>query len=331
MKKYISLSLSVLLTTLVAIAFHNAFLLNDYRATTSSKKTQILIESGETGFDIARKLSESGVIKTSKVFYKIALNDSRAKSIAPGVHEIDLEISSQAALEQLLDAKRIIGVFGFSEGLRKSEIFDLLMKSDSVTGKYSGKVIPNKIYNTKDLEGFLFPAQYSFEPGTTFDQAVLRMVQRFDFTAKESKIDQGFLGYSPYQLLIIASMVQSEGDPVDFAKISRVIYNRLKIGMPLQINATIDYALNLRGNIRLPYKRLEIDSKFNTYKYRGLPPTPISNPGEEAMAATVNPASGDWLYYVTVKPRDTRFTKSYDEFLGWANEFRKNEKAGLFE
>ena len=126
-------------------------------------------------------------------------------------------------------------------------------------------------------------------------------------------------------------MVQSEGDPVDFAKISRVIYNRLKIGMPLQINATIDYALNLRGNIRLPYKRLEIDSKFNTYKYRGLPPTPISNPGEEAMAATVNPASGDWLYYVTVKPRDTRFTKSYDEFLGWANEFRKNEKAGLFE
>jgi UPF0755 protein len=290
-----------------------------------------VIESGEIGSEIAKKLSQAGVIKTSKVFYKIALNDSRAKSIAPGVHEIDLKISSLAALEQLLDTERIIGLFGFSEGLRKMEVFNLLMKSEFVEGKYSGQILPNKIYDTKELEGFLFPAQYSFQPGTTVDQAVSQMVQRFDFAAKKTKIDQGFSGYSPYQLLIIASMVESEGDPEDFTKISRVIFNRLKIGMPLQINATIDYVLNLRGNIRLPYKRLEIDSKFNTYKYRGLPPTPISNPGEEAMAATMNPASGDWLYYVTVKPGDTRFTKSYDEFLGWANEFRKNEKAGLFE
>jgi UPF0755 protein len=101
--------------------------------------------------------------------------------------------------------------------------------------------------------------------------------------------------------------------------------------MALQINATIDYALNLRGDIRLPYKRLEINSKFNTYKYRGLPPTPISNPGQQALEASVNPAPGDWLYYVTVKPGDTRFTNSYEEFLGWANEFRKNERDGLFE
>ena len=139
------------------------------------------------------------------------------------------------------------------------------------------------------------------------------------------------MNFSPYELLIIASLVQSEGDPEDFSKISRVIYNRLKIGMPLQINATIDYALNLRGDIRLPYKRLEIDSKYNTYKFRGLPPGPISNPGQDALDATVNPMSGDWLYYVTVKPGDTRFTKSYEEFLGWADEFRKNERDGLFE
>jgi len=314
-----------------AIIDQIAFLLNDYRASSSNEKIQIIIESGDTGFDIANKLTESGVIKASKVFYKIALNDSRAKSIAPGVHEIDTRISSISALEQLLDAKRIIGIFGFSEGLRKVEILELLSKSDSVIGKPSGTVFPSKSYGTKELEGFLFPAQYSFEPGTTADQAISKMIERFNFAAKKSKLDQGITGYSPYQLLIIASMVQSEGDPEDFAKVSRVIFNRLEIGMPLQINATIDYALNLRGNIRLPYKRLEINSKFNTYKYRGLPPTPISNPGEEAMAATVNPVAGNWLYYVTVKPGDTRFTRSYEEFVGWANEFRKNEKAGLFE
>ena len=331
MKKILGLVISVLASTLIAFSFHNAFLLNDYRASSSNEKIQIIIESGDTGFDIAKKLTESGVIKASKVFYKIALNDSRAKSIAPGVHEIDTRISSISALEQLLDAKRIIGIFGFTEGLRKVEILELLSKSDSVIGKPSGTVFPSKSYGTKELEGFLFPAQYSFEPGTTADQAIFKMIERFNFAAKKSKLDQGITGYSPYQLLIIASMVQSEGDPEDFAKVSRVIFNRLEIGMPLQINATIDYALNLRGNIRLPYKRLEINSKFNTYKYRGLPPTPISNPGEEAMAATVNPVAGNWLYYVTVKPGDTRFTRSYEEFIGWANEFRKNEKAGLFE
>jgi UPF0755 protein len=101
--------------------------------------------------------------------------------------------------------------------------------------------------------------------------------------------------------------------------------------MPLQINATIDYATNTRGKIRLPYKRLDTKSKYNTYKYRGLPPGPISNPGEEAMSAAVNPADGNWLYYVTVKPGDTRFTKSFEEFNVWANEFRKNEDAGLFD
>jgi UPF0755 protein len=157
------------------------------------------------------------------------------------------------------------------------------------------------------------------------------MVNRFYLAAAESGITKGYKTYSPYDLLIMASMIQSEGDAVDFPKISRVIQNRLEIGMPLQINATIDYATNTRGKIRLPYKKLDINSKYNTYKYRGLPPGPISNPGFDAMKATVSPADGDWLYYVTVKPNDTRFTRSFEQFNVWANEFRKNEDAGLFK
>lgn len=316
--------------TTSAVLFHNAFLLNDYIQTSSNLKTKVLIESGDTGTDIAKKLYQSGVIKVTKVFIKIAINQKKSNSISPGVHEIDLKISAQAALDQLLDPTRKLGVFGFVEGLRKTEILTLLEKSNLVTGKLSQSSTPDESYGTKNLEGFLFPAQYSLTPGTTFDGAITQMIERFKLAARSSKIDKGYLNYSPYQLLIIASMVQAEGDTQDFAKISRVIYNRMKIGMPLQINATIDYVTNTRGKIRLPYKRLEIDSKYNTYKYRGLPPTPISNPGEDAMIATVNPENGDWLYYVTVKPNDTRFTKDFNEFNKWANEFRANEDAGLF-
>jgi UPF0755 protein len=313
-----------------AVLIHNTFLLNDYRADSSDQKVEILIESGDSGTEIAQKLYESGVIKASKVFYKIAINEKRSKSISPGVHEIDLKISSRAAFEQLLDGKRNRGLFGFKEGLRKNEILDLLSKSNLVKGVLSKNVIPDKKYNTNNLEGFFFPAQYAFVPGLSTDNAVQQMVDRFNLAAKASKIDQGYSGFNPYELLTIASMLQAEGDEQDFSKISRVIYNRLKIGMPLQINATIDYAMNLRGKIRLPYKLLEIKSPYNTYRYRGLPPGPIGNPGQAALEAAVNPANGQWLYYVTVKPSDTRFTKSYDEFLVWVSEFKKNEKAGLF-
>ena len=292
---------------------------------------EILIESGDTGTKIAEKLYNSGVIKASKVFYKIAINQKRSNSISPGIHEIDLKISAKAALDQLLDPKRNRGVFGFIEGLRKNEIFDMLKKSNLVSGNLSAGVKPDKIYSTSNLEGFLFPAQYSFAPGTSTDAAVNQMVTRFNLAAKASKIDQGFNGFSPLELVTIASIIQAEGDPQDFTKIARVIYNRLKIRMPLQMNTTIEYAANLRGKIRLPYKELEVNSRYNTYKYQGLPPGPIGNPGQDALNASVNPESGDWLYFITVKPQDTRFTNSYNQFNIWANEFRNNEKEGLFK
>ena len=331
MKKYIALVLSLLAFTFSANSFHNTFLLNDYLETSSGQKVEILIESGDTGTKIAEKLYNSGVIKASKVFYKIAINQKRSNSISPGIHEIDLKISAKAALDQLLDPKRNRGVFGFIEGLRKNEIFDMLKKSNLVSGNLSAGVKPDKIYNTSNLEGFLFPAQYSFTPGTSTDSAVNQMIARFNLAAKTSKIDQGFNGFSPLELVTIASIIQAEGDPQDFTKIARVIYNRLKIRMPLQMNTTIEYAANLRGKIRLPYKELEVNSRYNTYKYQGLPPGPIGNPGQDALNASVNPESGDWLYFITVKPQDTRFTNSYNQFNIWANEFRNNEKAGLFK
>jgi len=328
--------LILLIATLLAFTFalsvtHNKFLLNDYLPTTTTSQVEIVIEDGDSGTQIAQKLEKAGVIKASKVFYKVAINDKRSNSISPGIHKIDLKISARSALEQLLDPKRNLGLFGFIEGLRKNEILDLLAKSKLVTGKLTPTIKPDALYKSDNLEGFLFPAQYSFSPGTLMDDAVNQMVQRFYLAAKESKIDQGYKEFSPLELVTIASIIQAEGDPQDFTKIAQVIYNRLKIGMPLQMNTTVEYAANLRGKIRLPYKQLEVNSRYNTYKYRGLPPGPIGNPGQAALNASVTPDSGDWIYFITVKPQDTRFTKSYDQFNIWADEFRKNEKAGLFK
>ena len=331
MKQIIKALIYSIIFTIVAIHIHNAFLLIDYRSNSGTERVEVVINNGDTGLEIAKKLYEAGVVKTSKAFYRQALADKRANGISPGIHSLDKKISAESALNQLLDSERNRGLLRFAEGLRAYEVISILNKSELLDGEFSGNVSPNQRYGTNNLEGFLFPAQYAFGPGTTVDQAVVQMLERFEKAAQESKLDQCYEDYTAYQCLIIASIAQAEGDPQDYTKIARVIYNRLAIGMPLQMNTTVEYAAKLRGQIRMSYKQLEINSKYNTYKYRGLPPSPIGNPGEEAMSASVSPADGDWLFFITVKPQDTRFTKSIEQFNIWANEFRKNEEAGLFK
>ena len=155
------------------------------------------------------------------------------------------------------------------------------------------------------------------------DRSVLEMKQIGFFESANS--------FSPQQLLTIASLVQAEGNAEDFAKISRVIRNRIKAGMPLQFDSTVHYVKKSRGKVFLSTESTLITSPYNTYKRFGLPIAPIGNPGVAAMRAALNPEPGDWLYFITVKPGDTRFTKSHDEFLQWKNEYLKNLKAGMFK
>lgn len=109
-------------------------------------------------------------------------------------------------------------------------------------------------------------------------------------------------------------------------KVARVIYNRLDQGMPLQMDSTINYALN-RSTLDTRDSDTKINSPYNTYTRMGLPPTPIGNPGEEAVRAATSPPQGDWLYFVTVKPGDTRFTSSFEEQQRNVAEFNKNKKS----
>jgi UPF0755 protein len=101
--------------------------------------------------------------------------------------------------------------------------------------------------------------------------------------------------------------------------------------MPLQLNSTVQFAANLRGQIALSTASTKMDSPYNTYRDVGLPPTPISNPGLAAIDAALHPADGNWIYFITVKPGDTRFTNSFSEFGGWEVLFHKNLAAGAFK
>jgi UPF0755 protein len=322
------IALVALLSLLVLLQPHH-----DFSDAKPGPVIEVSIPDGATGTQIAYILVASGVIKQAPQFIREVLNDPKAGGISPGVHRIQTHISSKLAISQLLDQKQIINVLKIIEGETLSDVLAKLSKNDHISkGKFSLTGVKPLYSNLKNsLEGSIFPAQYSFAPATSASDAVTAMVSRARTNAQSIGLAAGYLKYSPFQVLTIASMVQIEGDPASYAKVARVIYNRLNIGMPLQLNSTVQYATNHRGRIALSRNATKTPSLYNTYLHQGLPPTPISNPGEAAIVASLHPTDGDWLYFITVKPGDTRFTKDFAVFQNWTTEFNNNLAAGVFK
>ena len=298
----------------------------------SEKSVSISIPTGATGAEIAQLLKAAGVVASAESFFRAAVANPKASSIAPGTHSLSLKISGKTALEQLLDPKRITNLIKITEGAWNSEVFAKMVatKNWSASPSESAKevVLPEGI---TALEGVLFPAQYSFAEGTSQVAALQSMVNRFKEAISTINFVDPAGKLNKQQLVTLASLVQAEGDSKDFAQISRVIRNRLAIGMPLQLDSSVHYLKNTRGQIFLSNKSTKLKSPYNTYQNYGLPPAPIGNPGLAALKAAIAPAEGDWLFFITVAPGDTRFTKSFSEFNSWKLVYQKNRKAGAFE
>ncbi len=299
---------------------------------TGESEVTLEIPSGATGSDVGKILFAHGVVASSSAYFAIAVADKKSERVSPGNHRLSRRISAAQALTQLLDPARIPNLIKVFEGAWKSEVVASMITygftPGEVTKAFGQVVLPKGFSNS---EGLLFPAQYSFPKGTTALAAVQAMVDRF----KAEQVGQELLSstgkYGPLQLLTIASIVQAESDTQDFEKVARVIFNRLKISMPLQMDSTVHYVKRVRGQIFLSTDSTLIKSPFNTYQHYGLPPSPIGNPGVKAMQAALNPAVGDWLYFITVAPGDTRFTVSNSEFNTWKSLYEKNRKAGAFK
>lgn len=306
---------------------------NDFSPNNPGSEIVFLVQDGELGSSIAQNLENQGVVKSATKFIEEFNRDPKASGISPGSHLIQTQIPARTAIEQLLDPKRMKSALVVREGSTFASVLSLLKKNENIdrTKTGYGSVKPVYANSRNSLEGSLFPARYSFEANTSVEKALKTMVAKAKSEYTRLGVDAGFEKYKPFEVLTIASMVQIEGDPSNFSKVARVIYNRLKIGMALQLNATVQYATNSQGQIMLSNKATKINSPYNTYRFAGLPPTPIANPSNDAIEATLNPAMGDWLYFITVAPKDTRFTKDFSEFSEWNIEFNKNVAAGKFK
>lgn len=300
--------------------------------TSAGSSVDISVNEGETGSTIATKLESAGVVASREAFYRLAVKDARSGSISPGIHSVETHLCALDALDQLLDNARIKNRLVIVEGAWKSEVEKSLIRlgfsRSEITQAFSEVTLP-KGYSS--IEGLLYPAQYTFDTSATPSEIITRVIKKGVSLRAQIGIDRSVGGFSPAQLLTIASLIQAEADVEDYAKVSQVIRNRLSKGMPLQFDSTVHYIKGTRGSVFLSTSSTLINSPYNTYKRYGLPPTPINNPGIEAMKAAIAPETGPWLYFITVAPGDTRFTKEYSQFEAWKKLYKKNLAAGKFD
>ncbi|MEU4392312.1 endolytic transglycosylase MltG [Kribbella sp. NPDC023855] len=308
-------------------ALEKVFAAPDYEGTGTSTVT-VEISSGQSSQAIADTLEKKGVVKSAKAFERVARDDPRSKKIQANTYTLKKEMSAKAALELLLDTAKSVLVTRFTipPARTKAEIVNLLQKSKAVklpagaaqAAMDRPQTLQLPTFAKGNPEGFLFPGTYDI-PKDANANLILRMATaRFTKTAGELQLVQtaSRKKLDPYQAVIVASIIGAETNrKEDYAKVARVIYNRLQAGKRLQMDSTIHYVVGRSGGVFTSKEQRETDSPYNTYKYAGLPPTPINSPDKDTLRAALNPAAGGWMYFtlVNLDTGETLFANTGDE------------------
>lgn len=301
-------------------------------------KVTFEVHEGDSLAAMGRNLKKQGVVASVQAFTEAAAAEPASTGIQVGFYRLQKEMPAADALEVLVDPDNILkNTVTVPEGLRVADIVDVLAdKTDFSKAQYE-KVLANPdglglpAYANGNAEGYLFPSTYDLGPKETPESILRGMVARWrqaaDAADLEGRAEE--LGYTPAELMIVASLVEAEAArDEDRGKVARVIYNRLEgdeTNGLLQIDASVNYGLQQELGVALTTEQLQQDTPYNTYTRPGLPPTPIEAPGDAAIEAAAAPTEGDWYYYVTTNLRtgETKFASTYDEFLGYKREYQK--------
>lgn len=280
---------------------------------------QVDIPTGSTLTSMGNILKKAGVVKSVDAFTSAANKNPKGRMIQAGIYVLHRQMSAAAAVTMMLDPASQNAMI-IPEGWRATRIYQAIdtklhLKAGTTASAVKGANVGLPSWAHGNLEGFLFPAKYSIAKTMKPLDVVKQMVNQANAEYTKDGLENSAtrLGKSPEDILRIASLVQAEAqESADFGKVSRVIYNRLDQNMALGFDSTLNYAMG-RSTLNTTNKDTRYASPYNTYLHKGLPPGPIDNPGHEAIEAALNPTAGKWLYFVTVKPGDTRFAETYAE------------------
>ncbi|GII95308.1 endolytic transglycosylase MltG [Sinosporangium siamense] len=303
-----------------------------------SGEVVIEIKEGQSATEVAQTLEEKGVVASARAFTNAIGDAGKSSSLQPGEYKLRKGMSAALAVGLLDPQKRIQNRFVIPEGYRVSDVINTIAKetgkpkSELLKASRDGEALGLPAPAKGKAEGYLFPAAYEFTDRMSATDIFANMVERYEKEVSAIDLEGAAkkLGFTPHQILTIASIVEAEsGKPSDMGRVARVIYNRLGINMHLRMDSTVMYAHNTKG-IAATHKQLEIKSPYNTYKYQGLPPGPITNPGMNAIKAALNPTPGPWIFFVTTDPKNaiTKFTEHESEFNQFKAEFERNWNNG---
>jgi len=287
----------------------------------SEQQKRVVIPIGSSVSSIGNILEEKGIIKSGFIFkYYVKFNNETG--FQAGTYRLSPAMTLDEIVKYLKTGKLTKNAeikLAIPEGVQLTEISNIIAKHTQYKNAEIMKQLDDTKFVTKlmkkypdllskdilnpkikhPLEGYLFPATYYFyEKKPSLDSIIVKMLDKTNIEMKKYQEDMNKKQLTPQKMLIMASLIEEEAtSKADRHKISSVFYNRLKVGMPLQTDPTVLYSLN-KHKERVTYKDLEVNSPYNTYRIKGLPPSPISNAGELSIEAAIHPSKTNYLYFL---------------------------------
>jgi UPF0755 protein len=299
------------------------FVIEDYNQE-AGPETTITIVEGDDGAAVAKKMVEADIVKSFDAVYREMLNADF--TIYPGTYAFPTKLSGAQALRVLIEGKnRVVNQVTIPEGMRIQQIVPLVSTALGIDEAELSDALDSQMSRIDDraptLEGYLFPATYTFDPNVDAKTVISTMVDRME--AELASFGRELK--DSHDLLSLAALIQAEGKhEEDFFKISRVFANRLDKGMLLQSDPTVKYRYQgEQSNFTDGVK--DASNPFNTYIYKGVPVGPVGNPGSLAIEAALRPADGNWLFFVAInlKTGETVFSETLAEHERAAELYRQ--------
>lgn len=291
------------------------------------------IPAGRGPSSMGRILADAGVVSSSQAFRLAVWMRGSGRRLQAGEYRFDRPMTAAEVVDKLAKGEVHVQAVTFREGLTVREMAAVFESSgfgsaaDFIAASKNASLINELDPEARDLEGYLFPDTYTLPRSVTAAQLIERMVNRFQKAATpELRQAASARGLSLRELVTLASLVEKEtAKPEERPVVSGVYTNRLKIGMGLQCDPTVIYALMLAGRYDGNIRKgdLQIDSPYNTYRYAGLPPGPIAAPGEASLQAAAKPADVPYLYFVSRNDGSHVFSTTLDEHNRNVNEFQR--------
>jgi UPF0755 protein len=302
-----------------------------YNSPSVKEDVFVAIPAGSGLSGISSKLLESGVIVNDKLFILFLIKEGWQDDLKAGEYKFEKGLTMSDVANKIVQGDVQLDKVTIPEGLTVKEIARLLgekgivPESEFINETQNKELIEDLLGpGVNSLEGYLFPETYSYSRSLTSKELITLMVQRFKAVYEPLSSLRNKINLTDTEILTLASIVEKEtGAGFERPLISAVFQNRLRIGMKLDSDPTVIYGMgnNYNGNLRK--RDLRQYTEYNTYVIKGLPPSPIANPGEDSIMAVLNPADVKYLYFVSKGDGTHHFSNSLREHQNAVNKYQR--------